>query len=161
MSESKSGHDDHSSRWHIAAPTHQRPTRKLWRTERARSTASGESFPIWSCSVWGLPCPEHYCSGGALLPHLFTLTLDSRYVFCGTEPKPRLEPRPPGVTWHTALWSSDFPLSLRNNPAAPGLNLRTAIIRSRCYRSSLYWMKRPTVTTQIRSKFIQQPDLYI
>src|ERR1035438_5514986 len=33
-----------------------------------------ESLPIWSCSVWGLPCPLHYCSGGALLPHLFTLT---------------------------------------------------------------------------------------
>ena len=32
------------------------------------------SLPIWSCSVWGLPCPPHYCSGGALLPHLFTLT---------------------------------------------------------------------------------------
>jgi len=25
--------------------------------------------------VWGLPCPLHYCSGGALLPHHFTLTL--------------------------------------------------------------------------------------
>ena len=49
--------------------------------------------------MWGLPCPRHYWSGGALLPHLFTLTplfLSSlafaaeitgtagRYVFCGT-----------------------------------------------------------------------------
>jgi hypothetical protein len=33
-----------------------------------------KSLPIWSCSVWGLPCPPHYCGGGALLPHLFTLT---------------------------------------------------------------------------------------
>jgi len=32
------------------------------------------SLPIWSCSVWGLPCPLHYCGGGAPLPHLFTLT---------------------------------------------------------------------------------------
>jgi len=31
-------------------------------------------LPIWSCSVWGLPCPPHRCGGGALLPHLFTLT---------------------------------------------------------------------------------------
>jgi len=31
-------------------------------------------LPIWSCSVCGLPCPLHYCGGGALLPHLFTLT---------------------------------------------------------------------------------------
>jgi len=43
------------------------------------------SLPIWSCSVWGLPCPPHYCGGGALLPHLFTLTpLPGRYVLCGT-----------------------------------------------------------------------------
>ncbi len=57
-------------------------------------------LPIWSCSVWGLPCPPHYCGGGALLPHLFTLTPPilartreqlrslpewaGRYVFCGT-----------------------------------------------------------------------------
>ena len=32
------------------------------------------SLPIWSCSVWGLPCRWHYCRRGALLPHLFTLT---------------------------------------------------------------------------------------
>ena len=32
------------------------------------------SLPIWSCSVWGLPCLRHYCRSGALLPHLFTLT---------------------------------------------------------------------------------------
>jgi hypothetical protein len=32
------------------------------------------SLPIWSCSVWGLPCHRHYCQRGALLPHLFTLT---------------------------------------------------------------------------------------
>ena len=33
------------------------------------------SLPIWSCSVWGLPCPGPYGPGGALLPHHFTLTL--------------------------------------------------------------------------------------
>ena len=32
------------------------------------------SLPIWSCSVWGLPCLRHCCRSGALLPHLFTLT---------------------------------------------------------------------------------------
>jgi hypothetical protein len=46
-------------------------------------------LPIWSCSVWGLPCPLHCWSGGALLPHLFTLTprirrWARRFVFCGT-----------------------------------------------------------------------------
>ncbi len=32
------------------------------------------SLPIWSCSVWGLPCHSHYWLRGALLPHHFTLT---------------------------------------------------------------------------------------
>jgi hypothetical protein len=50
-------------------------------------------FPIWSCSVWGLPCPPHHCGGGALLPHLFTLTPafpPGRYIFCGTFRRPGL-----------------------------------------------------------------------
>ena len=38
------------------------------------ATEAADFLPIWSCSVWGLPCPLHYCRGGALLPHLFTLT---------------------------------------------------------------------------------------
>ena len=65
------------------------------------------SLPIWSCSVWGLPCPLHCCSGGALLPHLFTLTppfseaiasaagptrTAGRYVFCGTFRRADLNP---------------------------------------------------------------------
>ncbi len=53
------------------------------------------SLPIWSCSVWGLPCPLHHCRGGALLPHLFTLTLafpPRRYVFCGTFRRMGLNP---------------------------------------------------------------------
>jgi len=53
-----------------------------------------DSLPIWSCSVWGLPCPLHCCSGGALLPHLFTLTPalpPGRYVFCGTSRQPTLK----------------------------------------------------------------------
>ena len=32
------------------------------------------SLPIWSCSVWGLPCLRLYSRSGALLPHHFTLT---------------------------------------------------------------------------------------
>ena len=71
-------------------------------------------LPIWPCSVWGLPCPTHYCGGGALLPHLFTLTLTlppGRYIFCGTGRHTGLEPRRPDVIRHTALRSSDFPPS--------------------------------------------------
>ena len=35
-----------------------------------------------------------------------------RYIFCGTfrRPAPHGGTGLPGVTWHTALWSSDFPL---------------------------------------------------
>ena len=35
---------------------------------------AGDSLPIWSCSVWGLPCLRRYRRSGALLPHHFTLT---------------------------------------------------------------------------------------
>ena len=82
--------DGHSSGPRITARL-KRPTRRLWRAEPARVPAKPKllrkSLPIWSCSVWGLPCPSHYCDGGALLPHLFTLTSmlpPGRYVFCGT-----------------------------------------------------------------------------
>ena len=69
------------------------------------------SLPIWSCSVWGLPCLRRYRRSGALLPHLFTLTTDwpsrrkpfgptaapkraqpRRYVFCGTGRPRALKP---------------------------------------------------------------------
>jgi hypothetical protein len=71
--------DGHSSRPHIAERL-KRPTRKFGAPSRhalKAACAVFNSFPIWSCSVWGLPCPLHYCKGGALLPHLFTLTLAS------------------------------------------------------------------------------------
>ena len=86
-----------------------------------RRSRSHSSLPIWSCSVWGLPCPPHCCDGGALLPHLFTLTSMSppgRYVFCGTFRRTCSHPCAknaqgwgtlPDVIRHTALWSSDFP----------------------------------------------------
>ena len=52
------------------------------KTRRAASI-----FPIWSFTGWGLPCQKchHFC--GELLPHLFTLTLRGRYLFCGTFPE--------------------------------------------------------------------------
>jgi len=40
----------------------------------SRSERTAGSSPIWSCSVWGLPCRRHCWRRGALLPHLFTLT---------------------------------------------------------------------------------------
>src|SRR5271157_5374041 len=74
----------HSSRRRVAADTHQRPTRRFrqlleppGRVGPMRSGAwllAHASLPIWSCSVWGLPCLRRYRRSGALLPHHFTLT---------------------------------------------------------------------------------------
>jgi len=104
--------DDHSSRRRVTAPL-QQPTRKFRQPGRSQTklsclSASGRyagarwrvrapSLPIWSCSVWGLPCGVHCWPSGALLPHLFTLTpgglpglacampsVRGRYIFCCT-----------------------------------------------------------------------------
>src|ERR1035441_9516177 len=37
-----------------------------------------KSLPIWSCSVWGLPCPPHYCGGGGLFSPPFFLSFSLR-----------------------------------------------------------------------------------
>jgi len=87
-------------------------------------------LPIWSCSAWGLPCPVHHCPGGALLPHLFTLTPQSGVVcFLWHFPSSGLEPAVPDVIRHTALWSSDFPPSSPCSPGKPGVHRRTAAVR--------------------------------
>ena len=89
------------------------------------------SLPIWSCSVWGLPCPRRYRRSGALLPHHFTLTpagglavqanlygvsggppeggVAGAVSFLWHWPSTSLEARVPDVIRHTALRSSDFP----------------------------------------------------
>jgi hypothetical protein len=130
----------HSSRRRVAADVHQRPTRRFrhlleppvaYRADTPRRPvlgAFGASLPIWSCSVWGLPCPTPYGASGALLPHLFTLTSarveqalrgmpDSLSKARVAEavfslwhwPSMRLEAHVPDVIRHTALRSSDFP----------------------------------------------------
>ncbi len=77
--------DGHSSRPCIAAWL-KRPTRRFGAPSRSACAVRRNSLPIWSCSVWGLPCLVHYCPSGALLPHLFTLIPPKagRYVFCCT-----------------------------------------------------------------------------
>jgi hypothetical protein len=80
--------DGHSSRPAITDRL-KRPTRKFGAPSRHALSDRNRpnSFPIWSCSAWGLPCPGHYCPAGALLPHLFTLTAalrPRRYILCGT-----------------------------------------------------------------------------
>ena len=62
---------------------------RLERTGPVRSAAwllAASSLPIWSCSVWGLPCPGLYRTGGALLPHHFTLTPALEFAATASEP---------------------------------------------------------------------------
>jgi len=83
--------DGHSSRRRVTTSL-QRPTRRFDAPSQHVPAEAG-FLPIWSCSVWGLPCPGHYWTGGALLPHLFTLTLlRGRYFLCGTGRPPGLNP---------------------------------------------------------------------
>ncbi len=73
--------------------------------------------PIWSCSGWGLPCPVCYQSGGALLPHLFTLTYIPILVLAGGlfSVALSLGLPPPGVTRHP-------------DPVEPGLSSPTGFL---------------------------------
>ena len=91
------------------------------------SAAEAADFlPIWSCSVWGLPCPRHYWSGGALLPHLFTLTAalsPRRYVFCGTF-------RPPGLNLTSRTLSGTLLCGVRTFLSPR--RAREAAVRSGC-----------------------------
>ena len=65
------------------------------------------SPPIWPCSDWGLPCHDCCQPRGGLLPHRFTLTrLASGGLFSVAL---SVALRRPGVTWQSALRSSDFP----------------------------------------------------
>ena len=51
-------------------------------------------FPIWSCSVWGLPKPASHLTAGALLPHLSTLACKAGGLnLYGTFPKVTLARR--------------------------------------------------------------------
>ena len=56
-----------------------------------------------------------YHQRGALLPHPFTLTgtnqfFNQRYLGGLLSAALSVGSHPPGVTWHSALWSPDFPL---------------------------------------------------
>ena len=85
-----------------------RPTRKP-RGPRHR-------FPIWSCSRRGLPCrrmlPPARCALTAPFhPYLRGGGIFSVALSVGS--------RPPGVTWHPALWSPDFPPTMRRATVWP------------------------------------------
>ncbi len=68
-------------------------------------------LPIWSCSVWGLPCRSHCCERGGLLPHPFTLTSPPlratwRFAFCCTG-------RPSALTLRSRTLSGTLPFGVR------------------------------------------------
>ncbi len=93
--------DSHSSRRYVTAALKQ-PTR-IQRGPR-------QWIPIWSCSRWGLPCRS--VTGLAVrsyrtispLPRASCETV-RRYLSVALS----VGLRRPGVTWHLALWSPDFP----------------------------------------------------
>src|SRR5579864_2852040 len=117
--------DGHSSRPFIAERL-KRPTRKFGASSRdALRTACAvlNSFPIWSCSVWGLPCLVHCCASGALLPHLFTLTALTQGLRNGLRllrPRARFEQNGSHRSAHPAVEH------LRPGGLAPALPLRPA-----------------------------------
>ncbi len=72
--------------------------------------------PIWSCSEWGLPCRKRLPVARCALTAPFhpyqpirTGGLFSAALSVGSHP--------PGVTWHSVLWSPDFPPRMINHPA--------------------------------------------
>ena len=92
--------------------------------ERTRRPAR---FPIWSCSRWGLPCrrmlPPARCALTAPFhPYLPRSSLgawarlspgqhgrNARDIGGLLSVALSVGSRPPGITWHLALWSPDFP----------------------------------------------------
>ena len=89
----------------VVADRLEQPTRGF--TVSGGIGAGRTSPPIWPCSDWGLPCRSCYQKRGGLLPHHFTLTpLAQGGLFSVVL---SVASRRPGVTWQSALWSSDFP----------------------------------------------------
>jgi hypothetical protein len=95
------------------------------------------SSPIWSCSRWGLPCHACYQPRGALLPHHFTLTCTARKQPGGIfSVALSMGSRPPGITWHLALWSPDFPPETGTNPDFQRLSGRLLVTIIGQYRGN-------------------------
>ena len=92
---------NHSSGMHVTVHLKQ-PTREQ-RGPRHRS-------PIWLCSGWGLPSrrmlPPARCALTAPFQPYRPPEGDLGGIFSVAL---SVDSRPPGVTWHPALWSPDFP----------------------------------------------------
>ena len=143
------------------------PPERIGPMRSAAWLLAAASLPIWSCSVWGLPCLRHYCRSGALLPHLFTLTiawsslLDEframAVCFLWHWPSMRLDAHVPDVIRHTALWSSDFPLPdpcSRKDPAATARSsCQILVYREKASRTLAQTCSHATLEVSNRSGF--------
>ena len=96
-------HGDHSSAMLVAKHL-KRPTREfVWTT-----LSPSRTFPLFGLAPDGVYPAFGIRRSGALLPHLFTLTIhDGGFFSVALSVGSHL----PGVTWHPVLWSPDFPLS--------------------------------------------------
>ena len=65
------------------------------------------TVPLFGLAPVGFTLPALLPARGALLPHHFTLTRRQRGGIFSVALS--VGSRPPGVTWHPALWSPDFP----------------------------------------------------
>ncbi len=97
----------HSSRARVTTRLKQ-PTR-VQRGPRQRT-------PIWSCSERGLPCRNLLPAARCALTAPFHPYLCQNMTIGGMlSVALSVGSRPPGVTWHSALWSPDFPPPKRVN----------------------------------------------
>src|SRR5579884_239421 len=117
----------------------------LVRPTRSSSDPGRVSLPAWPCSDWGLPCRVCYQTRGGLLPHRFTLTLRTKGGLFSVALSVAL--RRPGVTWQSALWSSDFPQ--RAAPAGTPRPSRPTATPLEYYRREDGWGKPQRASRRI------------
>lgn len=115
--------DSHSSRRRVTAALEQ-PTR----TRRGQR----HEVPIWSCSRWGLPYRS--VTGLAVRSYRTISPLPAclrrlrRYLSVALS----VGSRRPGVTWHLALWSPDFPRHPLASKCAGMTRLSGRLRRAHC-----------------------------
>ena len=85
--------------------------------------------PIWPCSRWGLPChdvlPRVRCALTAPFhPYLCRIAAAIGGLLSAAL---SVDSRRPGVTWHRALWSPDFPRRSLGTPRQSGQLRRRSI----------------------------------
>ena len=123
--------------------------------------------PIWPCSVRGFACHRRYRRRGALLPHLFTLTLrlgayappSGRYFFCATGPSSCPARELPGALPYgarTFLSSRHFAANHGFRKQRSSSRLRRTIITLRNRR--IYELTNSTINSSIR-KFVNHQSL--